>query len=460
MRTLILSDLFLGEGGGPSGGAALRDLLLRVAGPGVRVIFTGNTFDFLSTDDPIEIVPPVAAARASALVAVPETAAALRALGELLARGGEAVMRLGATDVELFLPAVQAVVRGALGQPPAVARRLSFLYGDTPVPLEAGGAHIVAAHGEHMDEASRVDYFRLPGPDGSPPLKGGAFRRPDGMVLYKQLLGPLRRTYGMQFVDFLRPWYRAAAVAAMAIDTAAIKHIVKTLSMSFLGDLLAGRKIAMAFSDTSEDLTLAQIGQNAHLDEAEADALRDLFDRPETPAGAGMVESFADDDAGWLVRKAVNKLATAALRHIARLQRAISGDGGWSPSLDPDESEMVEADRLASKFQASVVILGHTGLARWQQDPELLYVNTGTWAYQLAVPPAKSKDAAWQEFFDKLKADPSGAPVRAQRRTCVTVEPSPGEGALGGAVVRLCEVAPDGALSTLEEAHVPPTRLH
>lgn len=463
MRTLVLSDLYLGTEGSPENGAALHDLLRgEAAGVGSRagrtqVVFTGNTFDFLSTEDPLTLDEATAARRAALFVQTPEVAAALRALGDLLAVGGEATMRLGATDVELFLPSVQAVLRGALGQPESVARRLSFVYGDTPVPIEAGGAHIVAAHGEHMDPASRVDYFRLPGPDGSPPLKGGEFRRPEGVVLYKDLLVPLRRQYGMLFLDLLRPYYRAAAVAAMFVSTSAIKTVLKGLSWSFLKDLLAGGKIAMAFDEESDDVTFAQIGQKARLDEDEADALRELF---EGEGGGGDDVASFDGESALLVRAAARKLAVAALQQVSRIQRVISDAAGWSSSLDPDDAEMAEADRLAGKFQASVVLLGHTGIARWKEEASLLYANTGTWAPRLTLPSFKAKSDEWIDFVKKLAKDPSGSLVRTARRTCVTVEPWPRRGALGGAVLRLCEVAPGGALAPVQEAHVPPTRLH
>jgi hypothetical protein len=462
MRSLVLSDLFLGTDGSAENGAALRDLLLRAAGPRVQVIFTGNTFDFVAAPDPIELDAAAAARRAAVFVETPEIGAAMWALGELLARGGEATMRMGATDVELLFPAVQAVLRGALGQPEQVARRLSFVYGDSPVPLEAGGVHVVAAHGEHMDEASRVDYFRLPGPDGSPPLKGGAFRRPDGIVLYKDVLAPLRRDFGMRFVDALRPFYRAAAVAAMFVDTAAIKRVLKGLSWSFFKELFAGSKVVMAFDDEGEGDTFGRIGRMAKLDDDEEDALRELFEK----AGDDDEIGSFDGEAALLVRAAARKLAVAALRQVARVERVIAAASGSAsaapaePSLDPDDGEMAEADRLAKKYQASVVLLGHTGVPRWKEEESLLYANTGTWAPRLTLPAVKAKSDEWEDLVKRLRKDPSGQLVSRARRTCVTVDPWPGDGALGGAVIRLCEVAPGGALSTVREAHVPSTPLH
>jgi hypothetical protein len=452
MRTLILSDLFLGAERVHAGGPALASLLRRAAGT-ARVIFCGNTFDFLANDDPAELDEAVAARRVTTLLATPDAANALAALGALLAAGGEATMRFGATDVELFFPSVQAMVRAALLQPDAIARRLSFVYGDAPEPVEAGGTHVIAAHGEHMDDGSRVDYFRLPGPDGTPPLKGGEFRRPGGPLLSKQFLSPLRSGPGMGFVDLLRPNYRAALASAMAVDPGALKVLGANVTLRLVGQLVASTGIVASFDDDGE-VPLGLGEHTADLSDEESRALQDFLQAP--PVDPDMPASFGEDDTGWLARTAARKIGLSALRGVAKTHAAAPGE---SPPLDPDAAELKEARRLSQKFQASVVILGHTGLARWKQDQGLLYANTGTWAFRLAMPRADAKDAEWDAFLEKLRKDPSGALACTQRLTCATVEPAPGAGVLGGAVVRLCAVGADGELSTLQEALVPPTVL-
>jgi hypothetical protein len=256
----------------------------------------------------------------------------------------------------------------------------------------------------------------------------------------------------MGFVDLLRPHYRAALAGAMAVDPTALGVLGRGASLRLVGQLLASTGIAASFREQGEaPLGFDEVAAGANLTDEEALALQDSLQPPEL--GSKARPSFGDEPAGWLARKAARKLGISALRSVAK----VHGAAGAAPSLEPDPSELKEAQRLSKKFQASVVILGHTGLARWKHDEGLLYANTGTWAFRLTLPAPDAADAEWDALFEKLRKDPSGALARTQRLTCATVEPVPGEGALGGAVVRLCKVGDDGALSTLEEAHVPPT---
>jgi hypothetical protein len=225
----------------------------------------------------------------------------------------------------------------------------------------------------------------------------------------------------------------------------------QNVTLRLVGQLLASTGIAASFDDDGEaSLGLGEIATGANLSGEEGAALQDFLGAP--PVDPNAPASFGDDDTGWLARTAARKLGLSALRSVAKT-------AGGAPSLEPEPGELAEARRLSKKFQASVVILGHTGLARWKQDQGLLYANTGTWAFRLAMPAPDAKDAAWEAFLDALRKDRSGAAVYGRRLTCATVEPVPGEGALGGAIVRLCEVGADGALSALAEARVPPTTM-
>jgi UDP-2,3-diacylglucosamine pyrophosphatase LpxH len=137
VRTLIVSDLHLGNGGPYdvfAGGEALPSLLDAVATGATTVLVNGDGLDFLMNEDPLELDAGRAALQAAAIAGAPASAAVLRALGRVLARGGEVIFRLGNHDVELALPEVQSVVRGALEQPPEVASRLAFQLGGALVP--------------------------------------------------------------------------------------------------------------------------------------------------------------------------------------------------------------------------------------------------------------------------------------------------------------------------------------
>jgi hypothetical protein len=139
MKTIILSDLHLGNGGELDifAGAERLPPLLDSFPNGARIIFNGDTFDFLLNEDPLQLEEDRAVAQAQAIAEASATAPTLHALGRFISRGGEALIRLGNHDVELVLPAVQSVFRSALAQPDAVAGRLRFQLGNEPTLLRS-----------------------------------------------------------------------------------------------------------------------------------------------------------------------------------------------------------------------------------------------------------------------------------------------------------------------------------
>src|SRR5262249_60884940 len=104
--------------------------------------------------------------------------------------------------------------------------------------------------------------------------------------------------------------------------------------------------------------------------------------------------------------------------------------GGGARGRRRGPAELKEAKRLAQKYQASVVILGHTGAARWKEEEGLLYANAGTWAFRLTLPPADAKDTVWDAVLDKLRKDPTGMVTSTHQLPCATVEAGQGQGTL------------------------------
>jgi hypothetical protein len=69
MRTLVISDLHLGNGGPYDvfeGAEALPSLLDRMSDAPLRVLVNGDAVDFLMNDDPLELDPARAAEQARA----------------------------------------------------------------------------------------------------------------------------------------------------------------------------------------------------------------------------------------------------------------------------------------------------------------------------------------------------------------------------------------------------------
>lgn len=109
-KILIVSDLHLGNGGSYdifAGGSRCQHCSARLLKKNHTVIFNGDSVDFLMNEDPLELDEARAVHQAEQTFAAPATAAVLHALGEVLAAGGEVVIRLGNHDIELALDGVQ-----------------------------------------------------------------------------------------------------------------------------------------------------------------------------------------------------------------------------------------------------------------------------------------------------------------------------------------------------------------
>jgi UDP-2,3-diacylglucosamine pyrophosphatase LpxH len=428
MRTLIISDLHLGDGGVYevfAGGQALPALLDKFTSPPTKIFVNGDGIDFLQNEDPLALDGALAATRAQAIVANPTTAAVLQAFGRVLAAGGEVVIRLGNHDVELSLPEVQAVIRGALGQPDAVAARLSFQLGDQPEVLDVGGARILVTHGEQDDRWNKVDYRDL--------VKNrGSFKYAPGSLLVKKFLNPLTRLHKLRFTSLLKPDFQGGVLTALAVDPTAMKLLFQKASISLMWQLFHRQSEVPSFADDDVgDLGLAK-RLVAGLDEDERKELEALFEQEatsfaegeETPTGARL------------------KLARAGLELYAGVQRKLAGAKGDAYfELEPAAGEWQEAQRLAADHKASAVVLGHTHAARWKAEGGLVFANTGTWIWLMKLPDPDASDVTWTDFLTELKQNPMLDPVRQKaakllsRFTAVLLDERPG----GGATMQLLE---------------------
>ncbi|ATB36878.1 hypothetical protein CYFUS_002293 [Cystobacter fuscus] len=458
MRTIILSDLHLGNGQGYdifAGETALPSFLDSLASPPTRVVLNGDTVDFLMNEDPLELQVERAVRQARALVSAPSTATVFASLGRLLAAGGEVVMRLGNHDIELALDEVQAVLREALRQPPEIASRLLFHRGDAPELLDVGGARLLLAHGDHGDNWNKVEYAHLPGPGAPVSARAEDYHYSAGSLLVKKLLNPLKRQYGMRFADLLVPDFQGAVMAALAVNPSAVRLLFQNTTFDILWQLLRKSRMPLSFDPNApgeEDLGLSQKVDDAGLTDEERKELEEVM-------GPSPV-SFGGDEAELSLGTRI-KLARAALGSYARMQRLLVGQSGKRYfSLEPTEAESREAQRLAKKFGAGAVIIGHTHAARWKQDAGVLYANSGSWIWLMRLPSPEAPDSDWADFLEELRTNPGLEPQRQQlakletRFTAVSAEPHPD----GGAAVSLVEWIPsEGVIRPLATTRVSAT---
>lgn len=447
MRTLIISDLHLGNGGpydSFAGGDALPPLIDEFAGPGTRILVNGDGVDFLMNEDPLLLDVGRAVAQARAIVANGSSAAVLESMGRALATGSDVTFRLGNHDVELALPEVQEVIRGALKQPPEVAQRLAFQLGDEPLILDVGGARVLVTHGEQNDPWNRVDDYK------GLLAKSESFQFAPGSGLVKKLLNPLTRDHGLKFANLLKPDFQGAALTALAVAPPAMKVLLQGATASILWQLFRKMSGPASFDEEEADLGLAGRVKEAGLTEEEQAALEDALTND--------FPSFGEEDDSSPLSRARIKLARAGLKLYATMQRAATGTAGDAFfALEPLPEEWSEAARLAEKFKVGAVIFGHTHAARWGEKDGLVFVNTGTWISLMRLPSYEAGDDAWMDFLSELRTNPRLDPAKQKaarttsRFTAAVVDEAPS----GGAQVSLVEWVPGEGLRELHTAAVP-----
>ncbi len=184
MRTLILSDLHLGNGGDYdvfAGGEALPALLDLIAreparGPGQRRRhrLPHERRSAGARSGARRRAGPRHRRRAR------ESAAVLRALGRVLARGGEVMIRLGNHDVELAAPGgAGGPARGARAAAERSPRASPSSWATRPRSSTWAAPAILVTHGEHSDNWNKVDYGRLARLEGYRYAAGSVAREAD-----------------------------------------------------------------------------------------------------------------------------------------------------------------------------------------------------------------------------------------------------------------------------------------
>lgn len=451
MRTVILSDLHLGNGGPYdifAGDEALTALVDSLTSEPHRVVLNGDTFDFLLNEDPLGLDAVRAVGQARALVAHPPTAHVMAALGRVLRVGGEVLITLGNHDLELALPEVQDVFRAALQQPADLAGKLSFPVGTAPLLLQVGGATVLIAHGEQADDMNRVDVETL----SAPPDASHPFHYPPGSLLVKTLLNPLKRRENMRYMDLLKPDFEGAVLTALGVNPVAVRVVLDRRTLELLQRTLKRRELAPAYAEGDETARawegLGSRIAEAGLTEPEAEAIsRQLED--------SRLEAFG---ASELLERARLKLLRVGLKWQAWPHRRVLGSRGVEYFAHmPTSTELAEARRLARKYQARAVVMGHTHSARWQEEEGWVFANTGTWIWLLRMPAPEASTDDWADFLLELQDNPSLEPrrqkhARTERHlTCVVIEPAHPD----GATMRLAEWT-ERTLHTLHEAPLRP----
>jgi UDP-2,3-diacylglucosamine pyrophosphatase LpxH len=450
MRTLILSDLHLGNGGDYDifgGNEALPALLDRFVDSPTRVILNGDSMDFLLNEEPLKLDVSRAVQQAQSIAAAKPTAPTLEALGRICKAGGEVLVRMGNHDVELALFEVRDVFRKSLKQPEPVAQRMTFERGSAPHIMDVGGAKILITHGEQHDPFNQVDYDHLPGPGAPGSAQAKAFQYPPGSLLVKEILNPLKRKRNMRFADLLKPDFQGAVLTALAVDPLAVKVALKDDTLKIISSALQNLG-NVSFAPGADELGMTFRLRGAGLTPKEIEALQQQLTGAPGEVSFGILPN--------VFSSMYLKLSKAGLKLYARAQRRLADDSGEEYfSYKPGEDEWKEARRLGEKFSTKAVIIGHSHAARFKEEQNLVYANTGTWIWLMRLPDENASDNEWLEFLQDLKKDPKLQTAKNQARlekrfTPVTVEEKTG----GGATVTLHTWEPSGELRIVHSAVV------
>lgn len=413
MRTVIVSDLHIGaDADAPifAGQTALPALLAGQPAP-ARVILNGDSFDFLLDDEPLGLDVGRAVDKARAILGSQQAAGTVAALAAMLADGGEVIVRAGNHDLELVLPEVQDVVRATVraalvdgGATDATAdaalARLRFDDGDLPMIVAVGGRNVLVTHGEHADPFNRWIPSEIRAAARTATVESDLY--PPGSLLVKEILNPLK--HRMRFLDLLKPDFHGAVMSALAVNPAGARQLLKRSTLTILSDLVRNAMDGMPFPGPGEEpdsqRQFAVLLGAAELDTAELDVLDQVLDPEAEAFGIG-------DLVSGVIRRVRAKLGRAGLRLYARLHRRVAGHAGEEQFDEaPSEGEWDEALRLAHKFDASVVVSGHTHARRVGQKDGVDLVNTGTWIRLMKLPTADASLDEWVDLLEELRADP------------------------------------------------------
>ncbi len=413
---IVISDLHIGgKHSGESGDRGFRinthvDALIRfideigerarVTGRRTELVINGDFIDFLA-----EEVPTNARRRSfiddqGEAVATFDAIAArervfFEALHALLAGGVALTVILGNHDIELSLPAVRERLATLLG----AGRKPGYKF------VYDGEAYVVGdvliEHGNRYDNWNQVDFDRLRRfrsecsrhLDISPDAR---FFPPAGSDLVERVMNPIKQDY--PFIDLLKPETDAAIPLLLALEPD-FANVTNSIEMARLQRAASGHGLAaparpaqpgdIAGGGLAEPVLVPlRTALARRLMGDERAVLLGLIDEAQRRARAS-----GEEIAGGVASRALSFLRLkASASYDARLKillgtlRALQDDKSFDRSVETGKDYQAAAEALAGKGFATIVF-GHTHLAKDAKAGDARYLNTGTWADVMHVPP-------------------------------------------------------------------------
>lgn len=378
----------------------------RVTGRRTELVINGDFIDFLAEEVPSDGIRRSFIDNQQDAVETFDAIAARErplfdALCTLLASGIALTIVLGNHDIELSLPAVRARLAALLRAGHQANYR--FVYDGEAYTV----GDVLIEHGNRYDEWNQVDF------DGLRELRSACSRDlqvtsgprvepPAGSELVIRVMNPIKQDY--PFIDLLKPETDAALPLLLTLEPS-FANAMNSIEMARLEyrtrkhGLIAPAQPRHPSNISSTTLDPLHKILTCHPIGDQQDKLRKLI------AEAQRRKRASDQKiASGVVRRALSFLQLTVLtpdyddrlKLLLETLRELKDDRSFSRThladkLDKNYHEA--AIELAKKGRFKTILFGHThlakdiNLAQGTKDVEARYLNTGTWADLIRVPP-------------------------------------------------------------------------
>ncbi len=421
-RVIIISDLHLGGTqpfmmSRPNSLASFIKSLPSLTQPDelLQLVLAGDIIDFLSIR-PYRSWTPCPGEAVRKLSTLTDLCSPFRpiidALGRHVQSGYELTLMLGNHDLEFALPQVQDAWLAAMGVPP---RSVNFLCDGHALRL----GDVLIEHGNRYDGANQNDWDNLRAIASARSRNEKPQMTLDvsvGSAIVEHVVNKLKR---YPFINLLQPEGPLTAMLLLAFEPQLKWHWGK------IAKLLEGM---YAQSQTRDGRPPAETTNVAFIPEYDPDpdllaAFGEDYALLRQPPEEVSLRSFFTDRLGTK-RTSLSELLDSGdrvdpqrLQKIRVAMRKMLMDDQSFALNGPTEQYGLAAERLR-ELGATVVVMGHTHLARHIGNAQRAdYINTGTWADVISVPPEVLADGADAELTDFLRRLKNDDRVRSWRYT-------------------------------------------
>lgn len=366
----------------------------------LHLVLNGDIVDFLAEKDDAggfsAFVVDECKVRRKLTRIAEEGESVFAALRRFAAAGNQLTLLVGNHDVELCLPSVRRHFLSLLGE-----GRIEYLYDNEAYAV----GPVLIEHGNRYDEWNMVNHGQLRQVRSRLSRRdtAGEFSAQPGSELVARVMNPVKERFA--FVDLLKP-ETGGVVPILAVLDPPLWREVSTALRERAAAWYRG-KFTNEGAPERGDYVAASASKRAIIPLVLPENLRTGLD-----AADAVVASLLRPGSEVLGTK---DIAVLALLRAFRAWRS-KADQTFSVEYESDEY-LTPARALAKRFR--VVVFGHTHLAkRIDLGSGALYLNTGTWADIMRIPPAvyEGDEAAGLQALNCFLNDVKSNNIAAFRR--------------------------------------------